>query len=92
MESVSLREEFQGPEKPGVTINLGNLIAYIQTIPLHHLMVFKRYPELLKGRHSFPLLPYDKQSPFGRFQHSPVVPHETDWRILDSDEGEQVKP
>ncbi|WP_349970028.1 hypothetical protein [Pseudomonas caspiana] len=87
-----LSEEFQAPGNPGVTINLGNLLAYIQTIPLHHLTVFKRFPELLEGRHSFPLLPYDKQSPFGRFQHSPVVPHDDDWRILDSDDDERVKP
>ena len=87
-----LSEEFQAPGNPGVTINLGNLLAYIQTIPLHHLTVFKRFPELLEGRHSFPLLPYDKQSPFGRFQHSPVVPHEADWRISDDDDSELGKP
>jgi hypothetical protein len=87
--SKVLSEEFRAPGNPGVTINLGNLLAYIQTIPLHHLTVFKRFPELLDGRHSFPLLPYDKQSPFGRFQHSPVVPHEADWRIPDYDESEE---
>ena len=83
-----LSEEFRAPGNPSVTINLGNLLTYIQTIPLHHLTVFKHFPELLEGRHSFPLLPYDKQSPFGRFQHSPVIPLEGDWRISNNQESE----
>lgn len=87
-----LSEEFQALGRPGVTINQGNLLAYIQTIPLHHLTVFKRFPELLDGRHSSPLQPYDEQSPFGRFQHSPVIPHEDDWRISDDDDSELGKP
>jgi len=82
-----LSEEFRAPGNPKVTINLGNLLTYIQTIPLHHLTVFKNFPELLEGRHSFPLLPYDKQSPFGRFQHSPVIPLEGDWRISNNKES-----
>jgi hypothetical protein len=85
--SHAMSDELQAPGNPRVSINLGNLLAYIQTIPLHHLTIFKLYPELQEGRNSFPLLPYDAQSAFGRFQHSPVIPLEGDWRIPDDDEG-----
>lgn len=85
--SHAMSDELQAPGNPRVGINLGNLLAYIQTIPLHHLTIFKLYPELLEGRNSFPLLPYDAQSVFGRFQHSPVFHLEGYWRIPDDDEG-----
>lgn len=81
--------EFQAPGNPSVSINLGNLLAYIQTLPLHHLRIFKLYPELLEGKNSFPLLPHDPQSPFGRFQHSPIIPLGGDWRIYDNDDSDQ---
>ena len=87
-----LSDEFRKPGKPNVSINLGNLFAYIQTIPLHHLTVFKRFPELLERRHSFQLPPHDAKSPFGRYQHSAVIPLAGDWRThdnVDSDESGQ---
>lgn len=76
-----LSEEFQASDNPRVFIELGNLHIYIQAIPLHHLTVFKRFPELLEREHWFPRRPHDEQSPFGRYQHSPVIPLEGNWRI-----------
>lgn len=85
--SKVLSDEIKAPGNPNVIINLGNLLAYIQTIPLHHLTVFKRFPELLERKHSYPMLPLDAKSPFGRFQHSAVIPLEDDWLISDKDHG-----
>ena len=87
--SLVLSDQFQKPGKPSVSINLGNLFAYIQTIPLQHLTVFKRFPELLERRHSFQLPPHDAQSPFGRYQHSAVIPLAGDWRTHDNDDSDE---
>ena len=87
--SEAMTAELQAPGNPKVGINLGNLLAYIQTLPLHHLRIFKIYPELLDGRNSFPLHPHDPQSPFGKFQYSPVFPLEDGWQIFDNDDIDQ---
>lgn len=84
-----LSDEFRAPGNPSVSINLGNLFAYIQTLPLHHLTVFKRFPELLERKHSFQLLLHDTQSPFGRYQHSAVIPLSGDWRISENDDSDE---
>ncbi|MNC06848.1 hypothetical protein D3C81_921350 [compost metagenome] len=84
-----LSDEFLAPGNPSASINLGNLFAYIQTIPLHHLTVFMRFPELLERKHSFQLPPHDAQSPFGRYQHSAVIPLSGDWRISDNDDSDE---
>ena len=84
-----LSEEFQASDNPRVFIDLGNLHAYIQTISLHHLTVFKRFPELLEREHWFRLPPHDEQSPFGRYQHSPVIPLETNWRISENNGSDE---
>ena len=84
-----LSDEFLAPGNPSVSINLGNLLAYIQTIPLHHLTVFKRFPELLERKHSFQLPPRDTKSPFGRYQQSAVIPLTGNWQISENDDSDE---